>query len=68
MFIIHLHSIDLPLLYKIHAFFARGRINIATNGKTASFDVKNLLYIINVIIPHFNKYPLQRAKAIDFES
>jgi len=65
-FIIHLHSIDLPLLYKIQSFFG-GIGSVTVNGQTASFRVSKLEHIINVVIPHFDKYPLQSAKLIDFQ-
>ena len=32
----------------------------------AQYRVSKLKDIVNVIIPHFNKYPLQSAKLIDF--
>jgi len=59
-------SIDLPLLYKIQSFFG-GIGSITVNGQTASFRVSKVDDIINVIIPHFNQYPLQSAKLIDFQ-
>lgn len=65
-FRIHLHSLDLPLLHKIQAFFG-GIGSITFSGKTVSFNVTKLDDIINVIIPHFIKYPLQSAKSIDFQ-
>ena len=65
-FSIHLHSIDLPLLYKIQSFFG-GIGSVTVHGKMASFRVSKLSDIINVIIPHFNQYPLQSAKFIDFQ-
>jgi hypothetical protein len=65
-FRIHLHSIDLPLLYKIQSFFG-GIGSITVNGQTASFRVSKVDDIINVIIPHFNQYPIQSAKLIDFQ-
>jgi hypothetical protein len=77
-FRIHLHSLDLPFLfffffvrkkkkvYKIQAFFG-GIGSITFSGKTVSFNVTKLDDIINVIIPHFIKYPLQSAKSIDFQ-
>ena len=33
----------------------------------AKFRVSKLNDIINVIIPHFNQYPLESAKSIDFQ-
>jgi hypothetical protein len=37
------------------------------SGQMAKFRVSNINDIINIIIPHFNKYPLQSAKSIDFQ-
>jgi hypothetical protein len=55
------------LLYKIQSFFGGvGRVSIDTKEKSASFDVKRLEDIKNVIIPHFIKYPLRTTKLIDF--
>jgi len=65
-FKIKLHSIDLPLFYKIQSFFGGiGRITV--DGKLVTFRVSKIDHIINVIIPHFDKYPLESAKSIDFQ-
>ena len=66
-FTIKLHIIDLPLLYKLQDFF--GGIGSVIANKTenkAVFSVSKLNDIINVIIPHFDQYPLESAKSIDF--
>lgn len=36
------------------------------NGSCAEFTVSKLSDIINVIIPFFEKYPVQGVKALDF--
>jgi hypothetical protein len=59
-----LHRADLPLLEKIQVFFGVGLVTVYKD--LAQYRVSNLKDIINVIIPHFNKYPLQSAKSIDF--
>ena len=67
MFGIHLHTKDLPLLYKIQSFFGGiGYISTGSRSQSVTFYVGNLNDIVNVIIPHFQKYLLRSAKGIDF--
>jgi hypothetical protein len=67
MFKICLHSNDLKLLYKIQSFFGNiGNIHITSTRTEASLTISNFKDIISVIIPHFDKYPLQSAKSIDY--
>lgn len=61
-----LHVKDLPLLYAIQKFFGVGRVHATANGGSACFTVSRIKDIISVIIPHFNLYPLQSSKSIDF--
>jgi hypothetical protein len=64
---INLHVKDLQLLRKIQAYFGGiGTIFIASDGKSASFEVRSLEDLSNVIIPHFLKYPLITQKRADF--
>lgn len=66
-FLIHLHSKDLPLLQKIQSFYGGiGTISILSGGQSATFAVRKLSDLVNVIIPHFKQYPLRSAKNIDF--
>jgi hypothetical protein len=69
IFRIHLHSKDLPLLYKIQEFYGGiGFLQVSSSGRSASFlSVKKLEDIIKVIIPHFVNYHLQSAKGVDFK-
>jgi hypothetical protein len=67
LFLIHLHSKDLPLLKEIQSFFGGiGTINIQSGGQSATFSVRKLSDLVNVIAPHFKQYPLRSAKKIDF--
>jgi hypothetical protein len=61
---IKVHIVDLPLLEKIQAFFGVGSISV--EGNMIQYRVSKLKDIINVIIHHFDNYPLQSAKLIDF--
>jgi hypothetical protein len=68
MFSIHLQTNDLSLLYKIQAFLGGiGTIRFGRDNKSATFSVAKLDDIVNIIIPHFKKYPLESCKAIDFQ-
>lgn len=42
-----------------------GRINKVSTREVVHFEVTKLDNLINVIIPHFDKYPLQSVKSID---
>lgn len=64
IFTIHLHKQDVNLLRKIQSFFKVGRVH--EDKKSASFTVGRFEDVVNVIVPHFKKYPLQSAKSIDF--
>jgi hypothetical protein len=66
-FSIHLHNKDLPLLYKIKSFFKDiGSITIKKSDNSCTFYVSSLSDLLNIIIPHFQQYPLRSAKNIDF--
>ena len=63
---IELHIKDLSLLYSIQQFFGVGRIKFRGNRLSAIYYVASLSDLINVIIPHFIKYPLLTQKSADF--
>ena len=62
-FIITLHVRDLELLDLIKNFFSVGSVSIV--GKDSRFRVRSRSDL-NIIIAHFNKYPLQTSKALNF--
>lgn len=66
-FSISLHNKDSALLYKIQSFFGVGKIRINTNKEMLVYSVLAIADLKNVIIPHFNKYPLLTQKRADFE-
>jgi hypothetical protein len=60
-----LHKKDLQLLCQIQNYFGVGTI---IKGKaTVHYCVANLKEIVDVIIPHFDKYPLMTQKRADYE-
>lgn len=66
-FITELHIKDFELLFLIRSFFNNiGQIGQSTTRQSAYFEVTKLDDLVNVIIPHFDKYPLQSFKRIDF--
>ncbi len=54
---------ELELLKMVMSFFGVGRLTIRQDG-TAHYEVTDNL--LNVIIPHFDKYPLRGTKYFDF--
>lgn len=64
IFKIALHRKDFHLLSQIRDYFGEG--SITRHGETTlQFTIKSLHYI-NIVISHFDKYPLQTGKAADF--
>lgn len=63
-FIITLHVKDLEILIAIKKFFLHIG-TITTNDKFAQYRVRNRKEL-QVIIDHFNKYPLQTSKVLNF--
>ena len=63
-FSIHIHIKDIELLEKIQIFFGVGKVR-KNSHTTAIFRVDNIQEL-EVIISHFNKYPLISEKLSDF--
>ena len=57
---------DLPMMEAIHALLGVGHLSISKGCVTLT--VRNLQDILNVIIPHFDKYPLTGWKIPSFYS
>ena len=64
-FLIHLSQKDLPLLHEIRKQLGVGNVYVSSKND-ATFIVYSLSDLINVIIPFFDKYPLQSVKLIDY--
>lgn len=64
---IKMHEIDRALMEKIQKFFGGiGYISKPNNNLAVEFRVSTLNDIANVIIPHFDKYPLVTKKQADY--
>ncbi|CAZ83559.1 unnamed protein product [Tuber melanosporum] len=62
-----LHETDRPLLLLIPKFFGNiGAVSTKNTRSTVEFRVSTLSHLINVIIPHFEKYSLITNKHSDF--
>lgn len=69
VFRIELHHKDALILEKIHSFFGVGNFRLQLNtgrNSVAIYSVESIKDLINVIIPHFDKYPLLTQKQADF--
>jgi len=66
-FSISLNQKDLPLLQKISKIFNCGAIRRSARDRCYKYEVRNIDDLTKVIIPHFQKFPLQGSKASDFE-
>jgi hypothetical protein len=65
-FRIELHSRDTLLLRRIQSFFGVGFISERLDFNRIVYSVQSYHDITNVIIPHFDKYPLITQKRADY--
>jgi hypothetical protein len=67
-FIIEIHIKEINILNMIQSFFGGiGTITINPNKRSARYSVVGINDINNFIITHFENYPLQSVKKIDFD-
>jgi hypothetical protein len=65
VFKITLHKKDLHLLKSLQAYF--GGVGRISGSDVVSYRVENISSLINSIITHLDKYPLQTQKKADYE-
>lgn len=66
-FSIHLHNKDLYLIERIQAYFKGvGGIRVNKKDLSVNYSVTSLKDLIDVIIPHFDAYPLLTQKNADY--
>jgi hypothetical protein len=58
---------SLEALKLIQAYFGCGGIRFSSYDQTYEYEVRSLSDLLNLVIPHFEKYPLQTSKRQDFE-
>lgn len=66
-FSISLDKGDLSLLKSIREYFDCGGIRFSRSDRVYKYEVRSLPELLERIIPHFEKYPLQGRKIKDFE-
>jgi len=67
-FRIELHVKDFELLNSIRSYFNDiGQLEVISTRKLAYFEVTKLNDLVNIVIPHFDKYPLLTQTRADFE-
>ena len=65
-FILTQHIRDLVLIQSLVGYLNCGGSSIATNSLSCEYHVYCTTDILNIILPFFNKYPLQGIKRLDF--
>ncbi len=58
---------DLDLIKEVHKFFGCGGVRYSRSDLCYKYEVRNVADLVEKIIPHFERYPLQGAKRRDFE-
>jgi len=66
-FSISQNEANLELLKRVYAYFGCGAIRYSRSDRTYKYEVRSVRDLTKRIIPHFRRYPLQGAKARDFE-
>jgi hypothetical protein len=67
-FQIRLHSNELLLLKEIQSFFGGiGDIYLSSKDQSVTYRIEDIKSITSTIIPHFDEFPLESAKRIDYE-
>ena len=61
------HKRNLPILQRIRNYFGVGGIRFSKHDQNYKYEVRSIDDLVRVIIPHFEKYPLQTTKKHDFE-
>lgn len=67
LFEVGLNSSDKLLLIRLQNTLGVGNIYYNASDNTYRWKISNIDDLVNVIIPHFNKYPLLTQKRADFE-
>jgi LAGLIDADG endonuclease len=65
-FSLELKKEDKNLLYRLQSFFKVGNISTRKRNNQSIFAVKSVKDLNNIIIPHFNNFPLFTQKNLDF--
>lgn len=58
---------NLRVLKNIHTYFGCGAIRFSKADQLYKYEVRSIGDLVKRIIPHFQKFPLQTNKQLDFE-
>lgn len=62
-----MNSKDLALLISVQQYFKNtGYISHNAKTNTVSYSITKLSDLVNIVIPHFNNYPLKTKKQADY--
>lgn len=62
---IAVHPSDAAIIYSLKAFF-NGAGEILHSKDSVTYRVSNFSDVIDYVIPHFDKFPLQSTKAVSY--
>lgn len=62
------HNRDLNLMKKLITYLGCGRVEENLNASMSYFVVTKFSDILDIIIPFFDKYPIQGVKSLDYIS
>jgi hypothetical protein len=66
-FSLSLNERDRYLLWELQAYFECGGIRESRSDRTFKYEARSVLDLTDLIIPHFEAYPLRGAKRRSFE-
>ena len=61
------HKRNLDILKNIQEYFGVGGIRFSKKDQNYKYEVRSVKDLKNIIIPHFEKYPLKTSKLEDFK-
>lgn len=65
-FAVEISKSDALLLYRLKSYFGVGTIIENPINRTLIYSVQSVKALVDVVIPHFTKYPLKTQKQADF--
>ena len=66
-FTVSQHKRNKNILLSIQKHFSCGTVRFNKHDDTWKYEVRSLRDLVQTIIPHFDKFPLQTSKQLDFE-
>ena len=67
-FSISQHKRNKEIIFFLHDFFKCGGVRFSKSDQNYKFETRSIKDLVKIIIPHFEKYPLQTSKKNDFKN